>query len=44
MKNYWCESCDNRWQADGISSCPNCKSDEVRQTMSKEEAEERGLA
>jgi Zn finger protein HypA/HybF involved in hydrogenase expression len=44
MTNYWCETCDKRWQGDNNDlTCPECKSSEVRKTMSPEEAEERGL-
>jgi Zn finger protein HypA/HybF involved in hydrogenase expression len=44
MTNYWCESCSKRWQGDDNDlTCPDCKSDEVRKTMSREEAEKLGL-
>lgn len=44
MNNYWCESCNNRWQTESEDrECPICQSDEIRKTMSEEQAKERGL-
>lgn len=44
MYNYWCESCNKRWQTDNEErNCPDCSSDEIRKTMSEELAGERGL-
>lgn len=44
MYNYWCESCNKRWQTDNEErNCPDCNSDEIRKTISEELARERGL-
>lgn len=44
MHNYWCESCNKRWQTDNEErNCPDCNSDEIRKTISMEKAEILGL-
>ena len=44
MQNYWCENCKKRWTGDNNDlTCPECKSDEVRKTMSEQDAREKGL-
>ena len=44
MKNYWCEDCGNRWKTEwDENNCPRCSSQEIRVTMSEEEAKEKGL-
>lgn len=45
MQNYWCENCDKRWtdRNEERGFCPFCSSNEIRKTMSKEEAEQLGL-
>ena len=42
---WWCEACNKRWEGfTGLNrTCPFCKSDEIRKTLSPEEAEKRGL-
>ena len=44
MQNYWCEKDNYRWQGeDNDLTCPSCGSDEVRKTMSREDAIRLGL-
>lgn len=44
MQNYLCDDCGERWETDEkIGICPKCGSVEFRKTMSRKEAEERGL-
>ena len=44
LKNYWCEDCGERWATnEEPKKCPKCHGLEIRKTMSREEAEQRGL-